>query len=256
MSKLDDSLNKIISLEELAEKDTFLHQLHPMAKIITTLVYLVVVISFGKYNLSGLLLFFVYPMIMMPLGEIPNKPIFARLLVALPFSFFAGISNLFFDRAIALVVLGYPVSYGLISLITIIIKTMLTVSAVLILIATTSMDKISYEMVRAKVPPIFVMQLMLTFRYLSVLMKEAGNMLTAYHLRSDKQKGIHIAHAGSFVGQLLMRSFDKADKVYYAMKCRGFDGEYLFAKPEKAKPKDYLFMVSICLLFLVVRYMG
>jgi cobalt/nickel transport system permease protein len=31
---------------------------------------------------------------------------------------------------------------------------------------------------------------------------------------------------GTFVGQLVFRSFDRAGRVYAAMRCRGFDGVY------------------------------
>lgn len=29
---------------------------------------------------------------------------------------------------------------------------------------------------------------------------------------------------GIFVGQLLLKSFDRAESIYVAMKCRGYDG--------------------------------
>jgi cobalt/nickel transport system permease protein len=95
MSKLSESLNKIQSLENLAEKDTIIHRIHPMAKMITTIVYLMVVISFHKYDVSGLIPFFFYPILLMSLGEIPYRPVLSRLLIALPFAFFAGLCKPF-----------------------------------------------------------------------------------------------------------------------------------------------------------------
>ncbi|MDD4565404.1 MAG: cobalt ECF transporter T component CbiQ [Eubacteriales bacterium] len=253
MSKLTESLNKIRSLEELSEGVTVIHRLHPMAKLVTTIIYLVVVISFYKYNISGLIPFFIYPILLMSLGEIPYKSVLPRLLIALPFSFFAGLVNPFLDRELAFFLFGIPVSRGLLSFLSILIKTVLTVMAVLILIATTPMDKLACQLIRIKVPRIFVMQIMLTYRYLTLLITEAAGMMTAYHLRSGGQKGIRLEHIGTFIGQLLLRSYDRAEKVYTAMKCRGFNGEYRFAAQEKMKAGDIMYGLLLCAFFLLLR---
>ena len=126
--------------------------------------------------------------------------------------------------------------------------------AVLIIIATTPMDKLAHELIRIKIPRIFVMQIMLTFRYISMLITEASNMMTAYHLRSSRQNGIRLEHAGTFMGQLLLRSFERAEKVYVAMKCRGFSGEYHFALSERMRPGDYIYGLLLCIAFLLMRW--
>lgn len=254
MSKLTDSLNKIQSLEELADGKTLVHRIHPLAKMITTIFFLVVVISFNKYNVSGLIPFFIYPILLMALGDIPYRSVLSRLLIALPFAFFAGLSNPFLDRSTAFLLSGVPISWGLLSFASILVKTVLTVMAVLILIATTPMDRLAHELIRVKIPKIFVMQIMLTYRYLGLLIVEAGSMMTAYHLRSGRQKGIRLEHAGAFMGQLLLRSFDRAEKVYVAMKLRGFNGEYHFALSEKIRWGDYIYGLALCAAFLLMRW--
>ena len=52
-------------------------------------------------------------------------------------------------------------------------------------------------------------------------------MIQAYSLRAPNQKGIHISAWGSFLGQLLLRSMDRAQELYYSMLLRGFRGEFL-----------------------------
>ncbi len=253
MSKLGNALAKIRTLEELAGNNTAIHRLHPMAKLITTFAYLFAVISFEKYDLSGLIPFTLYPVIMMSLSETPYRPLLARLLVALPFSFFAALSNVFLERTVAFEYAGISVSFGLISFVSVIVKTMLTVMAVLILAATTPMEKTAHELIRLKVPKIFVIQLMLTYRYIGALIEETGNMIMSYHMRSPRQKGIELGHAGTFVGQLILRSFDKAERIYYAMKCRGFDGEYGAAASGPAASADWIFTVGMIVVFTAMR---
>ncbi len=254
MSTITDSMNTINSLEEMAEGNTIIHHLHPMIKLVTTILYLVLVISFDPYNLTGLMVFAFYPVILMALSEIPYKPLLKRLLVALPFSFFAGLSNIIFDQKLAMMIGSIPISYGVISFTTIIVKTVFTVMAVLILIATTSLPQISYQLLAIKVPKIIVEQIMLTYRYISVLLEQVSNMYTAYILRAPDAKGIKMKDMGIFVGQLLLKSFDRAENIYYAMKCRGYDGNYLYAKPNKVNQIDWIYLLVVGIVLLLMRF--
>ncbi|KNZ40681.1 cobalt ECF transporter T component CbiQ [Acetobacterium bakii] len=254
MSTITDSMNTIHSLEELADGNTIIHRLHPLVKLITTLLYLVLVISFNQYDVTGLMVFAFYPVILMALGEIPYKPLLKRLLIALPFSFFAGISNIIFNQNLAFMVGGIPITYGLISFVSIMVKTVFTVMAVMILISTTSLPQISYQLLYIKVPKIIVEQIMLTYRYISVLLEQVSNMYTAYILRAPDAKGIKMKDMGIFVGQLLLKSFDRAENIYYAMKCRGYDGHYLYAKPDRIKKSDWIYLLVTCAILIVLRF--
>lgn len=253
MPNLRTAAASINKLDELAGNKTVIHQLHPNVKLLTTLVYLVAVISFDRYAVGPLLPYLIYIAVMMSLAEIPYKLLFSRAAIALPFSLFAGISNIIFDRTGAFLFYGFTVTYGMISFVSIMLKTLLCVSAVLILIATTSMTELSYQLNRMKIPSILVMQLTMTFRYISVLLEEAGIMYTAYMLRSPNEKGIKMKDMGVFAGQLLIRSIDRAERIYFAMKCRGFSGVYHFSSAKKAAVKDYAAAVLICAILVLVR---
>jgi len=64
-------------------------------------------------------------------------------------------------------------------------------------------------------------------------------MLRAYMLRSPLQNenGIHIKDWGAFAGQLVLRTFDRAQRVYQAMCVRGFTGEYNTGERISLKPR-------------------
>jgi len=82
---------------------------------------------------------------------------------------------------------------------------------VFLLVATTGMNRLAAALRMLKIPKLFVLQLMLTYRYISVLLEEAERMLRAYMLRSPLQNenGIHIKDWGAFAGQLVLRTFDR-----------------------------------------------
>ena len=78
-------------------------------------------------------------------------------------------------------------------------------------------------------------------------------MATAYRLRAPGQKGVHISAWGSFLGQLLLRSMDRAQQLYGSMLLRGYSGEFFYCKPEKARARDYLFVLICIAAFIFAR---
>ena len=254
MANLHHAVTGMDRLEQLANSDSSVHRLHPMAKLITAIVYVVIVISFSPQNVSGLVPFLFYPAIMMSLSGTPYRPLLHRFLFALPFSLMGGISNLVLSRGAAFYIGSFMVSQGMVSFVSILLKTLLSVLAVLILIATTSFVEISSQLITLRMPKILCLQLILTYRYLSVLVAEAASMFTAYSLRGPNQKGIRMKDMGSFVGQLILRSFDRADRIYQAMKCRGFHGVYYGRKRGGFRLSDGVFMVLPALSMIFLRF--
>ena len=60
-------------------------------------------------------------------------------------------------------------------------------------------------------------------------------------------------HMGPFVGQLLLRSFDRADRVYAAMKCRGYGNAlHVHSIPRWGK-NDCIFILVTCLPCIFLR---
>jgi cobalt/nickel transport system permease protein len=243
-------------LERLSLGDSPVHRLHPLAKLLTTLVYMGVVISFPTYAVSGLIPFLVYPFLMMPASGTPLRPLAGRLLCALPFSLMGGISNLILMRDTAFFIGGFAVSLGLVSFASIMLKTFLTVFAVLLLIATTSFTDLSAQLAALRAPKILCLQLIMTYRYIGLLLREAALMMTAYFLRAPNQKGIRMKDMGSFLGQLILRSFDRSGRVYQSMQCRGFRGVY--AGTWRAKPgfRDWLYTASLVSGIFFLRFLN
>jgi len=191
---------------------------------------------------------------MMALAELPYKLLLSRVLIALPFCLFAGISNVIFDRAAAFSICGITVSLGVFSLATILMKMYLCVMAALLLIATTPFTELTAQLRRLHVPMIFIMVFEMTFRYISVLFEEVYSMTTAYKLRSGNKKSLDIQHMGSFVGQLLLRGFDRAERVHAAMRCRGYSLNSVPPAKRQLQSSDIIALVVICLPTVLLRF--
>ncbi|MEG1426427.1 MAG: cobalt ECF transporter T component CbiQ [Oscillospiraceae bacterium] len=253
MADIRSKVHEIYSLELLSGGQSGIHRLHPLVKILGVLTYIVAVVSFDRYALSQLVPYIFFPVLLMALAEIPYSMILKRTMIALPFCLFAGFSNLIVNTTPVLRFGGVTVSAGLLSLIAIVFRTLLSVSAVLILVAVTPFSELTAQLRRFHVPRILVMLLEMTYRYIGALLEEVSSMYTAYRLRGDSPKGIELRHMGSFVGQLLIRSFDRAERVYSAMQCRGYtlDAEQVKSRPLQGR--DWVFLCTVCGLSVLFR---
>ena len=254
MADIRSKLNMLYSLEQLSAGRTTLHRVHPFAKLMVTFVYILCVISFGKYELSSLAPFLCYPVLVMALAEIPFSMIGKRAAVAMPFCLFAGISNLIFDRTIIAHVGMIPISGGVISFAMLLGRTILCVSAILILVALTSFSALMDQLRRFHVPELIVTLLEMVYRYIGVLAEEASGMVTAFRLRSNGAKWPSIREFGPFVGQLLLRSADRAERVYQAMQCRLYTLRDVKKNRPAWKLRDTIFLIIGCGSSILFRW--
>ena len=253
MRTIADSLNNIRLLDELSGQDTVVHRLHPVAKLLTTLVFLVTTVSFGKYDFSAMLPLFFFPLMLMILGDIPFAPLFKRLLLISPLAVGLGVFNPLFDRAPLIILPWVQISGGWVSFAVIMLKFVLAALAALILIATSGITGIASALRALRVPKIFVMQLILTYRYIALLLEEVARILLAYSLRCPNGHGVHFKAWGSLAGQLLIKTHLRAQRVYESMLCRGFAGEYNTGKADRFAWRDLAFVGGSTLFFIIVR---
>ena len=262
MNQIGQAISEIHSLQQLSNEDTWINRLHPLGKLILTVFYIVVAVSFPKYELPGLLSMALYPAAVFIIGDLSFKDALKRLRIVLPLVMIFGVLNPFFDKKIVMEIGSLQISGGVVSMITLMIKGILTVLAGYLLIATTSIEKICRALRILHVPKTFVTVVLLIFRYVTVLLSEARRITQAYQLRAPNQKGVHYKVWGSLLGQMLLRSMDRANDVYDSMLLRGFDGEFPAGKSEKVKPADMLWplvwivILALLRLFPIVQWIG
>ena len=252
MSKLRKAVEEISRIDYIASRDQWLNNVHPLVKLCLTLFYIVLTVSFSKYDLIGVLGMFIYPFVMFQVGEISFKDALKRLKIVLPVVCIVGLFNPFLDTELVTIFGGYQIRAGMISMITLMLKGIFTVLASYIFIASTTIEKICYAMRLLHLPKIFVTEIMLIYRYITLLLSEANTMSEAYALRAPGQKGVAYKVWGSFIGQLILRSVDRADTVYRAMNLRGYSGDYYCEKID-FKPRDIVLLIIWILLLVVFR---
>lgn len=227
--------------------------LHPLSRVLVTFLYILAVVSFSNYNLTGLAGMVLYLLVQVIWYEISVKTMFKHVWPVLLMTAAVGIAGPFMDREVYGMLGNIAVTYGMLSMVTLMIKGMFCVIASYILTVTAGIGQICYALTVLHVPEEIITVIMLMHRYLMVLLKEVERMQQAYRLRAPKQKGILFKTWGSFVGLLLLRSMDRAQEVYESMKLRGFHGRIQSLSFESSKGKSILYVLLWGLFFLVLR---
>lgn len=253
MSNISDAIYEIEHMSRMAEQDRWVNRIHPLVKLFLTILFIFLVVSFHKYDFLGVISMAIYPLVIFMIGELSIKDAIRRLRIVLPLVCVVGVFNPFFDREIVTYVGGIGFSGGVLSMLSLMLKGILTVLASYILIATTTIEKICYAMRLIHIPKILVTQILLIYRYITVLLMEVKRVTQAYALRAPGQKGVHFSAWGSLVGQLLLRSMDRADDVYESMCLRGYQGEFLLDEKCAIRGKDIAFFLLWGAVFVLFR---
>jgi len=250
----DEQYYNIGFIDQLSYKDTFVHRLDPRAKVIATLLFLFTVISFSKYEIAGLLPFFLYPMLLMTIGEVPFMFILRKVILVSPFAVFIGIFNPLLDSGEIIIFNSLAISAGWISFFSIMLKFTLTVSAALLLIATTSFPGVCHGLRQLGLPSLFVSQLSFLYRYIFVLMEETMRIVRARNMRSYGERGKDMRIFVRIVGILFIRTVERAERIYFAMLSRGFQGDMPTLKRFHIKTGDIVFTLSMIFFLYIFRF--
>ena len=240
-------------LDRHAYADGPVHRLDARAKLVATAVYVVCVASFGKYEVAALLPFLAFPVTLALAGRVPPRPAARLLLAASPFALLVGAWNPLLDRAPRAVLLGLSLSGGALSLASIVLRFLLCTSAALVLVATTPLPALLRGLAQLGVPRAFVTQVQLLYRYLFLVVDEARRVGHARALREPSRRLPRAATARRMLASLLLRSWERADRIHDCMRARGFDGAFHVLSPSRFGSRDALFAAGVAAGCLLLR---
>ena len=139
---------------------------------------------------------------------------------------------------------------GFIKAIGIALKANAVVLTLLALVGTLEASVLGHALARLSVPEKLVHLLLFTVRYLDVISREYKSMRKAMKARAFvPRNNLHTWRSfGYLIGMLLVRSLERSERIYAAMKCRGYCGKlYLFDTMQWHIRDTGLLMVSALL---------
>ncbi|MDD3155416.1 MAG: energy-coupling factor transporter transmembrane component T [Victivallaceae bacterium] len=247
----DFSAGVLDELSSFAEEGKA-QEVAPQIKVAWTAGYLLLTVSFGRYDWIGTFVFAVIPYFFAAVTGVGIGRLVRNVARALPFVCCAGIGELFLDRAsIALwnAPDGWRISGGVIAFAVLLAKTFGTVGAVMLLTANLSFAGLADALVRLGIPCILVLQIQLLCRYLDLAVSQFSRMMQAYHLRNPRCRRIPVKDFGMLAGQLFLRTNERAEGIYAAMQCRLFHAGRGLSRGRAGTMREWL---GAGMLFLVL----
>ncbi|HAD05269.1 MAG: cobalt ECF transporter T component CbiQ [Desulfuromonadales bacterium GWD2_61_12] len=94
-------------------------------------------------------------------------------------------------------------------------------------------------------PPVLVELALIMYRYVFLLMEEGGRIRNAQKARLgfvDFRTGLR--SSGNLGGMLVLRSYDRAERSFAAMRCRGYTGALVALPPGPLQRRDWLLLLA------------
>jgi len=247
-----------LALEErFQEGRSFLHRLDARAKLLIALAFIfaATLTPTGRWEaLGGLAILLT---VGVALSGLSPLLVLRRSALALPFVL-AAVPLLFTregDALFSVPVLAWrwtATDAGLEALLTILLKSGLSVSAAVVLTATTPATDLLRALRGLHAPRVIVATVSFMYRYIFVIGEEGQRLLRARECRSaviGRDSGGSLRWRarvlGNMVGSLFIRSYERAERIYDAMRSRGYDGELKSLAVTSLRRADYAAMAIV-----------
>ncbi|MCH5234721.1 MAG: cobalt ECF transporter T component CbiQ [Muribaculaceae bacterium] len=252
--KLQKALLTLHSNQTSTKNDALISKLDSRILILTTVIYLVFVLSLPLVSLAQIIWFAVYPIIMAPLTGTNYSNIFIKSLWVLPLILLIGIFNPILDHTEAFKISGVTVSYGWLTFSSIIVRGLLCMQALIILINYDGFLKICESLRSFGLPKILTVQLLMLYRYLGVLLEEAQRMHISIISRGYGKSSFPLKMWTQFIGSLFINTVERSKRIHMAMSARCFDGEIQLGETKRWNLKDIYFLIVWSSIFILLRF--
>ena len=186
------------------------HRLPATGKVVAALMIVLAITAIPTRHAVYLVIPAAILSVCLILARLPARLLLRRLAMLEPFAL-----------GVALLAFFQPGGWRIVLIL--LAKCTLCFLAMILLSATTTLSQLLSVLRRFRVPSLLITTMLLMHRYLFVLLEESQRMRRARAARTMKP-GRQFAwrNLSTVIGQLFIRSVDRADRVYAAMCARGW----------------------------------
>lgn len=233
--------------EPFSQGKTFLHRTAPQVKIILTFLLLFCIASLNTLHAGLMGLGFCF--ILLALSKPPLSPLIHRVILVNVFVLLIWLFLPLTFQGNILFTIG-PLSFkeeGVQKAFLITIKANSILFGFISLFLTTPIFENANGMSRLKVPQKLISIFLLTLRYNTLIINEFQRIQQALKLKGFKPGSTFFTYKvySQFLSILFIRAYDRSDRIYQAMLCRGYQGNF------NSNPNGY-FKVSALLLTITI----
>lgn len=188
--------------------DSPVHRFNPKLKILIFLAIAILVIAVPGFHL-GLYVFLVVSIIgLILLSKVPLSFVLKRTAVIVPIAFIVALSN-FLSK-----------SGDHITLYKTLLNSCIIVAMLILVVETTRFPVILKSLAQLKVPSLILILLSFIYRYFFVLIDEIERMIYSIKVRTYKRPDLKTI--STIVAMVFVKSYERAERIYWAMILRGF----------------------------------
>jgi len=247
-------------LDKYSDLGSIIHRLDPRVKVIVFFVLILVIVSTPPQELVKFSGYFLILLILVLLSRIPLSFVFLRSLVIIPFVLLTAIFIPFFKGgevagSYNFLTLNLTISNkGLLILQNILIKSWLSVLSLTILTSTTKFSSLLKALEILKIPRVLILIASFFYRYMFLLVDQIMKIKNARDSRSFKKSPLYqLKIIGYMIGELFIRTYDRAERIYLAMLSRGFNGTIYTLESFRIKGSDLFFLGSLAAIIFLIR---
>ncbi len=238
--------------EKFAEGSSFIHKLDPRIKVISCIVFIFSVASLTNFYAS--VVAFLLGVIFLLLANLIKKKTILTLIkingfilflwCVIPFS--AGGEKIFSFWKLSVTKEGIDLCLLLT------LKSNAILMSIISMLLTQPAPVLGKALSCLKFPSKFVFLLLISYRYINLIYEEYNRLMTAAKLRGFVPKTNFKTYKtiGYIFSMVLIKSYDRAERIYKAMVLRGFKGKFYTLYEFSASKKDYIFCGATILLSL------
>jgi cobalt/nickel transport system permease protein len=232
--------------EPFSTGNSIIHGLDPRVKIIVVALFSVIVAVSSRF--LALLPALGISLFLVAMAKLPIKRVFYRLLLVNGFILFLWLVLPFTYNGEELFTIGpfIATKEGLLLAGQITVKSNAILLSMIALLSTTPIVSLGHAMGQLHFPDKITHLFLFTFRYIHVIHKEYRRLTNAMRIRGFVPRtNMHTYKSYAYlVGMLLVRSYDRAERIHTAMRCRGFNNRYHSLTQFSLKMED-IFCLSL-----------
>ena len=231
-------------------------------KFIFIIIFILIILLIKREDLDKIFVYFLLVVLILYINRIKFNKIFKKIISIIPFALVFSLSLLLIGRNSILSIsffnlLEISMNYNFVNFISILLKSIISILLMVFLIETSDIASLIINFKFLKFPKVFLSTTLLIYRYLYTLIDEIKRMEIARDLRYFGGYLLRqIKVFSNIIGVLLIRSIERSERVYYAIKLRGYDGDLKIIQAENFELKDFInFFILLSIILIIGIYL-
>lgn len=253
-------ITQIIRFDELASKQSPIHNLEGRIKLITSI--LIILICVTSKELFIPIILEIMLLIILKIANLSYIDSAKRLLMLLPF----GGAIIIFQPFIqpGNIIWSYSwlhiTDFGLNWAILLFIRMIVCLTTIIIYSSTTPLQEMASSFRKLKMPRDLAMILSIMVRFLFLFIDELTSIRKS---QKSRNFNIHskntpykwrVKQVGYTIGMMFLKSYEQGERVHRSMVSRGFsDASEMFDEKKSPEKSDYAFIISIILIIIILE---